>query len=551
MFLGRPIVALLCSVLAAASALKHTPDADALAYTPAAQRPLGGLMHHPIISEEAKTKEEKTIWQVLSDDDKFSRFVKIANISSEVVALLDDPSASITLFALPNSALKFPKHKHGHRHGHDLSLSALPHLDPASVDLASAAAEIDALSTFDDHEEKERRKKFLALIVRALLQYHILPVRTSLPALLANTTHATALTIPDLALDGEALRVRVGTHLLPPSVNVNFLSRVVGHEVGARNGVVHVLSHPLLPPPSVFQTLFLVPKAFGTLTSAVQRIGATDALEWRYVPTGGEDRKWELQGSASSTLFAPTSGAFEKLPWKLRLFLFSPFGEKVLGKLLQLHVVPGVVLHSDYLHNATVGKPLAGWTEVEDLDALELLAADDEEHSEEMLFAEHERHLEQEHDRKPEGRCKARGPKARKDMKRGQHGHDDHSDDRRKFPTRGRKGPKHAPHHPAPIYAANTTLPTLLANHTLAVHVRKYKTRLPLPHHALDVYTTLLFVNGQKVVVADVPARNGALHVLGRLVSPHPRHGEVRAEGGVYDSWADWEEWLVDWAEAN
>ena len=204
----------------------------------------------------------------------------------------------------------------------------------------------------------------------------------------------------------------------------------------------------------------------------------------------------------------------------------------------------------DYLHNATVGEPLAGWTEVEDLDALEFLAEDDEELGEELFFAEHEHHLEleHEHNRKPEGRCKARSLKARKDMKRDKRGrgddsHDHGHDDRR-------KGRKH-PHHPAPIYAANTTLPTLLANHTLAVHVRKYKTRLPIPHHALDVYTTLLFVNGQRVVVADVPARNGALHVLTRLVSPHPRHGEVRAEGGVYDSWADWEEWLVDWAEAN
>ncbi|KAF9470658.1 hypothetical protein BDN70DRAFT_901938 [Pholiota conissans] len=50
------------------------------------------------------------------------------------------------------------------------------------------------------------------------------------------------------------------------------------------------------------------------------------------------------------------NAAFECLPKKLQSFLFSPFGEKILKKLLQYHIVPGAVVHTNYVHgdlNAT------------------------------------------------------------------------------------------------------------------------------------------------------------------------------------------------------
>jgi uncharacterized surface protein with fasciclin (FAS1) repeats len=72
----------------------------------------------------------------------------------------------------------------------------------------------------------------------------------------------------------------------------------------------------------------------------------TNAVEWRYVLEEGEDDKWTVEGTGSMTFFVPSNLAFKNLPWKLELFLFSPFGEKVLKKLLQYHVVPGIILHS-------------------------------------------------------------------------------------------------------------------------------------------------------------------------------------------------------------
>ena len=49
------------------------------------------------------------------------------------------------------------------------------------------------------------------------------------------------------------------------------------------------------------------------------------------------------------TLFVPTNGAFSRLPERLRLWLFSPFGERALHKLLQFHIVPNWLIFSGEL----------------------------------------------------------------------------------------------------------------------------------------------------------------------------------------------------------
>lgn len=80
-------------------------------------------------------------------------------------------------------------------------------------------------------------------------------------------------------------------------------------------------------------------------TSAIQRVGLTDAVDWRYI-RGEKGEKGTVEGSPSTTIFAPTNQAWQHLPWKLKLFLFSPFGERVLTKLIQFHIAPDVILHS-------------------------------------------------------------------------------------------------------------------------------------------------------------------------------------------------------------
>lgn len=105
-----------------------------------------------------------------------------------------------------------------------------------------------------------------------------------------------------------------------------------------------------------------------------------------------------------------------------------------------------------------------------------------------------------------------------------------------------------------PIYAYNLTLPTLLENHTLHVQVARYKAKIPLPGPAR--YFTRFLVNGRNVGPYDIPARNGALHVITTLLDPrghghhkghHNGHHKHHDESGELD-WEDWEEWLPQWA---
>lgn len=80
-------------------------------------------------------------------------------------------------------------------------------------------------------------------------------------------------------------------------------------------------------------------------TSAIQRVGLTGAIDrWHCTRDDGHDIGF--LGATATTAFAPTSGAFKRLPKKLKLYLFSPFGQKALKKLLEYHIVPNFVLHT-------------------------------------------------------------------------------------------------------------------------------------------------------------------------------------------------------------
>ena len=60
---------------------------------------------------------------------------------------------------------------------------------------------------------------------------------------------------------------------------------------------------------------------------------------------------------------------------------------------------------------------------------------------------------------------------------------------------------------------------------------------------------TTIKVNGLQVQTIDVPARNGAFHVLPKLlVPPHHHHDHDGEDVAHLDSWENWEEWLPAWA---
>ncbi|KAG1749135.1 uncharacterized protein EDB91DRAFT_835831 [Suillus paluster] len=301
----------------------------------------------------APLSEDRTVYQVLKDDDKYSRLVKAIDLSDRVVDLLDDPAASITFFAVPNSGIP-------HRQPDDddylfSSASLAPKRgDERDIahDLGHLVLQVEELDDMPDSRDKDHRKEALGRIIRGILAYHILPEKLDSAGLVQNSTYATNLTLKDGSMDYQPLRLTVQSTVVPPRLRINTVVDVITRDVEASNGVIHAINFPLLPPPSVFSEMFLIPEVFSYVTSAIQRVDLTGELDRWWTP-GKNGGHGSFVGAQITTFFAPTSGAFQRLPNKLRLFLFSPFGAKALKKLLEYHIVPNFVLFTDYVHDAT------------------------------------------------------------------------------------------------------------------------------------------------------------------------------------------------------
>ena len=120
----------------------------------------------------------------------------------------------------------------------------------------------------DPDKDKERRKKIIKYIVNAVLQYHVLPYEANIDDLRYNTTYPTHLKVP-VAFGGHSQRVRVFNKYKKKKVQtfLNGRSKVVVSNVKAKNGLIHVVDHPIIPPGPVFQELFLFPHFFSTFVS--------------------------------------------------------------------------------------------------------------------------------------------------------------------------------------------------------------------------------------------------------------------------------------------
>lgn len=135
-----------------------------------------------------------------------------------------------------------------------------------------------------DSLDHERRKKILRAILRSILNYHIVPATAyDIAGLGRNTTYLTRLKISG-TYGGQPLRLRVSQNAIPPSTHINFFSSIVRPNVEATNGdsassmkahieylskhflgIIHEVDHPLLPPLSVFQELYMTPHFFSIL----------------------------------------------------------------------------------------------------------------------------------------------------------------------------------------------------------------------------------------------------------------------------------------------
>jgi uncharacterized surface protein with fasciclin (FAS1) repeats len=470
---------------------------------------LGDPPHLPPFPFPRPKPVTHTVYDLIHNNERYTKLNKaIKFVGDDFISVLNNTRDEITFFAVPDTALRphdddddNDGHKHKHKHKHhkkdnafDITLansfSADGLLLGRSVGLREAVELIEHLeanprptSDDDDDPSHEKRKEIYRQIVKAILNYHVLPFGSFDAASLAkNTTWPTNFVVPHI-LAGHKQRIMVTEHIETVEsdkkkkkkakeesvTRINLYAKIDEADMKTENGYVHVVNHPLLPPPAIFQEVFLAQRFFSTFTSTLQRVGLTDELDIRYVKGEGEEHG-HLEGSTAVTVFAPTNKAFERLPIKFKLFLFSPFGRRVLRKLLEYHIVPNVVAHADIIFNQTAGTPepiispkLNRWS----------------------LFS---------------------------------------------LPTL---------ESTEPVSSVKAAFNTRLFNHTIDFSAEKSKTS---HKHRSDEFNNKVFVNGHPVVMADFVALNGAVHAVDHLLCPCKQQVNA-AEDGSDDAneWEDWE----------
>ncbi|KNZ45326.1 uncharacterized protein VP01_824g1 [Puccinia sorghi] len=338
------------------------------------------------------------------------RLAWLVNLTRPVQEALYNPDADFTLFAPDNDALTPPCKKR--RHHQDAA--ALNPFQASSIDEASHGESThifwDALEAIEsgkvcphvgalaegDDDKSEKKKKFFLHAIEMVLKYHLSPGKKKVHEMLDSSTLPTELPILPNS-DAARFRLRVGPafpHLHKPGqIVLNFFSKLdvlKTRPILAKNGVIYIIEKvPLLPPLSPLSELFLFPKPFSTLTSALQKTHLDDTLlprwENKSIPLSVESSQPLLPGATlgdnfddvdervqsvlssltgghdgklvkpSFTVFAPTNHAFRSLGPAANAFLFSPFGQHILRYILSFHIVPDVIWHTDHCERAKVG----------------------------------------------------------------------------------------------------------------------------------------------------------------------------------------------------
>lgn len=166
----------------------------------------------------------------------------------------------------------------------------------------------------------------------AILKFHVIPGRAGLADVVGQRRIAT--------LNGQSVRVRVRQG----RVRVGGAT-ILTADVGASNGVIHVIDRVLIPETRTIVGLAADQGSFKTLIAAAKAAGLAGALS----------------GEGPLTVFAPTDEAFAKLPKGLVAKLLKPVNKPALVRLLTHHVVKGKVDAATAI-KAGEAKTLAGTT---------------------------------------------------------------------------------------------------------------------------------------------------------------------------------------------
>ncbi|KAJ5961265.1 uncharacterized protein N7479_008415 [Penicillium vulpinum] len=234
-------------------------------------------------------RKDRTTWELIKECEHTSRLAELIADDKALIEILNSTTGNHTFFAPTNHVLeKLPRERNG----------------PSS--------------------------KFMS----SLLRYHILPGRFSIHHVAGHQTLATKLEEPAL---GFNLPQRIAVRQHHDGVVLNGKSRVVGADMKTKNGIIHIITSPLHPPPETRTMLHHSPAHFSTFTLALAHTKLTYNLD-------PAQRK-------GGTTFVPTNAAFRRLGEHVNRFLFSAQGEGCLRALMQYHIVPNRTLYSDVLYS--------------------------------------------------------------------------------------------------------------------------------------------------------------------------------------------------------
>jgi transforming growth factor-beta-induced protein len=142
-------------------------------------------------------------------------------------------------------------------------------------------------------------------------------------------------------------------------------AQVVLTDVAASNGVIHVIDSVILPPADIVDTA-VANGSFTTLAAALEAAGLVETLK----------------GEGPFTVFAPTDEAFAKLPAGTVENLLKPENKDLLVKILTYHVVAGKVKAADVVllteAKTVQGFPVEIKAEMDNvyIDGAQVIAAD-------------------------------------------------------------------------------------------------------------------------------------------------------------------------------
>jgi transforming growth factor-beta-induced protein len=206
----------------------------------------------------ACTNENNTVFQVAKNDSSLSTFVNavlFASNNNDLAILLDNPNATLTVFAPTNDAFDA------------LAVDVTGNPNAVGADLLTAA-----------------NKDFL----RSVLQYHMLGSVVTSPDI--------PFGLPLVTLQGNVFKIDNGT---PPVITDgrNRTARFVAGDFQTGNGVLHKIDRVLLPPNMTITATIQSAASAGQFTIFAQAIAAAQLVGL-------------LDGSAPLTVFAPTDEAF-------------------------------------------------------------------------------------------------------------------------------------------------------------------------------------------------------------------------------------------------